>query len=323
MRYLLIIASVLAFQSCVSKTAYEELSESRNYYKQESKVADSLRLVNTSLYERNRNLEADLNKAERELDQASVTNQALRRNYEELLAEYNKVITTSRSLVATSAYDKQKYTEQLAIQEAELDLKRRQAAAMEYALQAREDRLDAVETYDTFGSKGASGNTGTMTELNTILEYQQRLMTQIQASLNRAMAAYGPAAAQVSLKDNRVMLVLHHSLLFTEGGFQPSSQGIQALNAAASVLSSYPDVEVQVIGRGDSYGASDTNWEYAIQRASAVGRTLAAAGVNPSRILASGQGPGFSSALGIRAVVNQTDIIISPNMDRVNQLLAR
>ncbi len=309
---------------CISKTTYDEVAQSRDYYKKEFQAADTLRIVNADLEAQNRYLEADLNKARRELDQATVTNLALRRNYDELLAEYNRAVTSTREIVSSSAYEKQNLTERYATQQAELDRKQREVVTMEYALQAREDRLNAVDSYETtgFGARGAAG-AGASSELATLLETQRRQMTQLQQSLGSAMAAFGPSAAQVSMRDNRVVLTLSHSLLFSEGGFQPGVQGMRALNTAAAVLASYPDVEVLVIGRGDSYGASDVNWEYGVQRASEIGRSLASGGVNASRILAAGQGPGYSGAFGIRAVINQTDIILSPNMDRVNQLLAR
>lgn len=322
MRVLILMIAITMFSGCISRQVHEELTESRNYFKGEAKAVDSLRLVNNALYERNRNLEADLNKAERQLDQATVTNNALLRNYEEILTDYNRVVGNSGSVLATSAYEKQSLTERLAAQQAELDRKQREAVAMEYALQSRDDRLDAVQSYDQFGVKSGAATVQTQ-ELNTLLENQRRQMAQLQQNLGRVLGPYGTAMAGVTLIDNRVQVSLQHSLLFTDGGIQATAQGMQALNQIASVLAAYTDVEVLVIGRGDSYGASDVNWEYGIQRASAVGRSLAASGVNPARILASGQGPGFSSSFGIRAVTNQTDIMLSPNMERVYQLLAR
>jgi outer membrane protein OmpA-like peptidoglycan-associated protein len=322
MRVLILMLTVSLLSGCISRQAHEELTESRNYFKGEAKAVDSLRLVNNALYERNRNLEADLNKAERQLEQATVTNNALLRNYQEMLTDYDRVVGNSGNVLATSAYEKQSLTERLAAQQAELDRKQREAVAMEYALQSRDDRLDAVQSYEQFGVKSGA-TTVQSQELNTLLENQRRQMAQLQQNLGRVLSPYGAAVAAVTLQDTRVQVSLQHSLLFTDGGIQTTAQGLQALNQIAAVLAAYTDVEVLVIGRGDSYGASDVNWEYGIQRASAVGRSLAASGVNPARILASGQGPGFSSSFGIRAVINQTDIILSPNMERVYQLLAR
>lgn len=323
MKILPVIAIVVLFSGCVSKTTHAELTERTEYFKSEAKAADSLRLENAMLFDRNRNLEADLNRVKREWDMATMTNNALVRNYDELLTNYNRIVGSSYDMVSTSAYEKQGLTERLAAQQAELDRKQREATAMEYALQAREDRLEAVDSYDTFGSRGAPAASASAQEMNALLANQRRQMEQVQQGLARVLAPYGAASSQLALQGNRLTLSLQHSLLFTEGGFQPGAQGIQALKQVAGVLAAYPDVEVQVIGRGDSYGSSDINWEYGIQRATIVGRNLATAGVNPSRILASGQGPGYSSAFGIRPVVNQTDIILTPNMDRFFQLLGR
>lgn len=322
MRFLPLIAILALLSGCISRTAHEELTESRNYYKQEARAADSLRLANNALYERNRNLEAELNKAESAINDASITNAALHRNYTELLTDYNRIVASNRDVLAGSAYEKQSLTERLAAQQAELDRKQREAAAMEYALQSREERLDAVQSYDQMTAKGSTS--ASQRELNDLLNAQQRQMTQLQQNLGRVLASYGASAVQINRTDNnRLTVSLQHSLLFTDGGFQPGVQGQQAIQQIASVLASFPDIEVLVVGRGDSYGSSDVNWEYGIQRASAIGRFLAAGGVQPGRILAAGQGPQFSTAYGIRAIVNQTDIILSPNMTRVMQLLGQ
>ncbi len=322
MRLLPLIAVLALLSGCISKTAHQELTESRNYYKQESKVADSLRLANNTLYERNRNLEAELNKAEFAINDAGITNAALHRNYTELLTEFNRLVNSNRDILAGSAYEKQSLTERLAAQQAELDRKQRETTAMEYAIQAKEERLGAVQSYDQMTAKGTSS--ASQQELNDLLNAQQRQMDQLQQNLGRILAPYGASAVQINRQaNNRIALQVQHSLLFTDGGFQPGTQGQQVIQQVASVLASFPDVEVLVVGRGDSYGASDVNWEYGIQRASAVGRFLAAGGVQPGRILAAGQGPQFSTAFGIKAVVNQTDIILSPNMTRVLQLLGQ
>lgn len=322
MRLLPLIAVLALLSGCISKASYEELTESRNYYKQESKAADSLRLANNTLYERNRNLEAELNKAEMAINDASITNAALHRNYNELLTDYNRVVTSNRDVLSSSAYEKQSLTERLAAQQAELDRKQREAAAMEYAIQSKEERLGAVQTYDQMTAKGTTS--ASQQELNNLLDAQQRQMNQLQQNLGRILAPYGASAVQINRTDNnRLNVSLQHSLLFTDGGIQPGTQGQQVIQQIASALASFPDVEVLVVGRGDSYGASDVNWEYGIQRASAVGRFLAAGGVQPGKILAAGQGPQFSTAFGIKAVVNQTDIILSPNMTQVMQLLGQ
>jgi len=116
MKILPVIAIVVLLTGCVSKTTHAELTERTEYYKRESMAADSLRLENAMLFDRNRNLEADLNRVKREWDLASMTNNALVRNYDELLANYNRVVGSSYDMVSTSAYEKQSLTERLAAQ---------------------------------------------------------------------------------------------------------------------------------------------------------------------------------------------------------------
>ncbi len=322
MRYIPVVALLAALLSgCISRTTVENLTQERDYYKGESRSVDSLRRANAELADANMLMQADLNRALADLDQAKAANRALNSSYENLLIEYNRMVSVNRNVEAAVAYDNQKLRENLAAKEAQLDFKQRELTNMEYALQTRNEQLEEVASYDTFGAKGTSNTS--QTALKNALDNQNRQMNQVQLALGRALASYGAAAAQVSRRDNRVVVSLSHSFLFTEGGFQPAASGVRALNDIAAVLAGYPDVDILVAGRGDSYGASDTNLEYALRRATLVARTLAAGGVPPAKILATGQMPEASAAFGLRPVLDQTEIIISPDMTPVWQAVGK
>jgi outer membrane protein OmpA-like peptidoglycan-associated protein len=314
MRLLVALMFLIILSGCVSKTVFDEMVESRDYYKEEYLAADSFRIVNNNLIERNRNLETELNKAEFELNKSISTNQALYRNYDELLAEYNRVLIRTNDVVAVTAYEKQNLTERLSVQQAELDRVKRSNTS-----------INPVNTQNSGVSPAPYETTGDPSVFSAVqLQWkrQQEIMTEMQQRLSQAVVGYG-ASAKVHSKSNRITLSLSHSVLFTEGGYQLGADGFEILKTVGFIIKSYNNLEIFVLGRGDSYGASDTNLEYGIQRASAVALFLSTCGVNPESIYASGQSISASGAFGVQPVMDLTDIIITPKMDTIYQLLDR
>jgi len=118
---LLILALATLFTRCTSRVAYSELQATTDYYKSEARSADSLRLVNNLLYERNNNLDADVIRLEKELNQAKILNIALQRNYDDLIQQHNQLIDLNKNILSTASYEKINLAEQLAQQQREFD----------------------------------------------------------------------------------------------------------------------------------------------------------------------------------------------------------
>ena len=70
---------------------------------------------------------------------------------------------------------------------------------------------------------------------------------------------------------------------------RPSSE--MALSKAATVLSEYPSLRVEIVGHTDSRGSRDHNLELSQKRAEAVKQNLVARGIDASRIQSRGAGP--------------------------------
>lgn len=314
MRLLFALLSLIALSGCVSKTVFDEMVESRDYYKDEFLAADSLRMANNSLIERNQNLERELNKAEQDLNKTISANQALYRNYDELLAEYNRTLTQSQNMLKVTAYEKQYLTERLSSQQAELERQR---------LSGKTEINDMAPPVGmTPSAYDSSLGTSSLAAIQMQWKKQQEMMTEIHKRLNQAVAGYG-SAARLQIQSQRVTLSISHSVLFTEGGFQLGTDGYEILKTVGYILSPYSGIEVLVLGRGDSYGVPETNLQYGIQRGAAVAFYLGTCGVDPSSVTASGQTVGPTGPFGIQPIMDQTDIVLTPKMDSIYQLLDR
>jgi chemotaxis protein MotB len=106
------------------------------------------------------------------------------------------------------------------------------------------------------------------------------------------LAALGiPAGAAVSVRQNRVGIVLGDAILFSAGQAELSRDGRAVLASLVPVLAATPG-DIVVEGHTDSTpiasGRFPSNWELSAARAAAVVRALSELGLPPARLSAAG-----------------------------------
>jgi chemotaxis protein MotB len=91
------------------------------------------------------------------------------------------------------------------------------------------------------------------------------------------------------------------------------------------------DIEVLIEGHTDNVPFHGTtiqdNWDLSVKRATAIVRILKNKGVNPKQITAAGRSEylpvGDNSKATGRAKNRRIEIILAPNLDRINELLGK
>jgi chemotaxis protein MotB len=123
---------------------------------------------------------------------------------------------------------------------------------------------------------------------------------------------------------------LAEKLLFQSGSYQVDKRGKEALGKLASVLKQQKEFEIVVEGHTDDVpmrsGATlQDNWDLSVMRATSITRILANAGIDPSRIIASGRSEYIPKVEGetpeARQKNRRTEIIISPKLDELYRIL--
>ncbi len=318
---------LLGLSSCVTKQKYEELEAVKDYYAREAKGVDSIRYASQQISDRLRNSEALLRESTQDLEQLTIANQSLQQSYQDVLNRYNQLIEQNKNVLATSSYEKLGLQEQLSAQQAELDNRARNLAVMEYELNQREAKLSALTgSYDNIQGDLAERNRRIM-ELEAMLQNNQSTIQTLRSTVSSALTGFTAADLTVEEKNGKLYVSLSQDLLFRSGSDNVDPKGRQAIQKLAEVLKKNPDIAITVEGHTDNVGSASTNWDLSVQRATSVAKILTGAGVEPERITAAGRAyfapvASNSTAAG-RAKNRRTEIILSPKLDQLYQLLDR
>jgi outer membrane protein OmpA-like peptidoglycan-associated protein len=96
--------------------------------------------------------------------------------------------------------------------------------------------------------------------------------------------------AKVERVGEGIVVEFNNNILFGFDSYELSSEAKSNLNQLASILTDYPDTDIEIQGHTDSKGSDGYNQNLSIQRASAVRNYLATKNVSRSRMTTLGYG---------------------------------
>ena len=308
LKYLFVfIFSVSAFQSCVSVKKFKDLdadylSANQQLEIQKQELSD-FKLLSTELNEnvlslskRASSLEADtiaLGKAYRKKVRA----------YNDLSASYELLIKNNSTTMAKQAEENRALMERLG--QMDIDLQER-----ERAIKSREEE---------------------MLQLQQLLKEKDDNLSRLKSSVASALLGFQGEGLTVEEREGKLYVSLENSLLFPSGSWKVNEKGKKAIVELAKVLVQQPDIQIMVEGHTDDVpykgtGLIKDNWDLSVMRATAIVRILANnKGLKEHSITAAGKGPYSplveNNSSENRAVNRRTEIILSPNMDKLMELL--
>ena len=308
LKYLFVfIFSVSTFQSCVSIKKFKDLdadylSANQQLEIQKQELSD-FKLLSTELNEnvlslskRASSLEADtiaLGKAYRKKVRA----------YNDLSASYELLIKNNSTTMAKQAEENRALMERLG--QMDIDLQER-----EHAIKSREEE---------------------MLQLQQLLKEKDDNLSRLKSSVASALLGFQGEGLTVEEREGKLYVSLENSLLFPSGSWKVNEKGKKAIVELAKVLVQQPDIQIMVEGHTDDVpykgtGLIKDNWDLSVMRATAIVRILANnKGLKAHSITAAGKGPYSplveNNSSENRAINRRTEIILSPNMDKLMELL--
>jgi chemotaxis protein MotB len=169
-----------------------------------------------------------------------------------------------------------------------------------------------------------------LNELQEVIARQDSITKRLNDILRNALLGFKSDELSVEIKNGKVYVSMSDKLLFKSGSAAIESKGKEAIQVLAGVLDKTPDIDILVEGHTDSIPIRTAiyrdNWDLSVARATSIVRILTDEyQIAPIRLTASGKGeysPKASNATPEgRATNRRTEIILSPKLDEIMQLL--
>lgn len=170
----------------------------------------------------------------------------------------------------------------------------------------------------------------TLNQLQAEIARRDSIAKQLNNVLRDALLGFKSDELSVEVKNGKVYVSMSDKLLFQSGSASVEKKGLEAINVLADVLNKNQNIDILIEGHTDSIPIHTAlykdNWDLSVARATSIVRILTNEHqVAPTRLTASGKGefsPRASNATPEgRALNRRTEIILSPKLDEIMQLL--
>ena len=313
MRNIFIILLVfLSLTSCVSKKVYEDLERKYNRLTHSnSELIDQ----NAALVAERNNLTSEVKNLDAAILELNNRKLGLENEYNAAKERLNELISSYDALQSQSSQELTEKANTIRQLINELEQKENQLATENTRLQKLQSELkDRSEK---------------IKELEDLIAAKEAKMNALKSAVSNALKGFEGKGLTVTQKNGKVYVSMENKLLFDSGSWAVGSQGIDAVEKLSQVLIQNPDIEVLIEGHTDNVPYSGTtildNWDLSVKRATAIVRILQNKGVKPQQLTAAGRSEYIpvqtNSTTDGKAKNRRIEIILAPNLDKINQLL--
>lgn len=204
---------------------------------------------------------------------------------------------------------------------------------LEAEVQQLREQRDALEAQYAAMTEDRKTDNLSNEELRALLQQRTKALADVRALLGEALQDFDSQGLTVTERGGMIYVSVDEKLLFELGKAEVSPEGERAVLKVADVLARNPNIRIMVEGHTDNlpyrFKPGEQiidNWDLSAHRSTAVVRILLRnKGINPKRITAAGRSQYAPVAAGrdaaARAKNRRTEIILTPDMDRLTELL--
>jgi len=231
---------------------------------------------------------------------------------EEQNKAYEKRIENDRATISKSAGSMQ----------AEMDAK-------SIELQRKQDVLKELEEELREKQRLLADREKRVNELEEMMQRKDDAIKMLQKKVADALLAYKNRGLTVVNKNGKIYVSLEAKLLFKTGSTEVEPEGKTALIDLAKVLENEKELEIIVEGHTDSdkmtrAGHPKNNWELSVLRATSVVEIMTGnTAISPTILMAAGRGEFHPVDELDKAKNRRIDIIISPNLNPLYELISK
>lgn len=313
---LLIAAVVLS--SCVPVKKYEELLA------KEQKCSEELETYKTSAqnyHESSKDFQQKYELASAKLDKLIADSTSLSYDYKVLLAKYDKLAQINDALETNYGKLRLSGARDIAQLNADLEAKR-------VELQKKEDALLKTEQEILVKQQQISKQQAELAELNALIQKQEAASRALKEKVAKALKNFENQGLTVEERNGKIYVSLEAKLLFASGSTSVEEEGKKALIELAKVLQDETELEIIVEGHTDTDKMAGTkhpinNWELSVLRATSVISIMTGnSSLDPKQLMAAGRSEFHPVDEGDKSKNRRIEIIISPNLDALYDLIS-
>lgn len=317
----LLVVVTTIFSGCVTKQKYNEMQLKLQRTQDELTFMTS---ENQNCQDAKKNLTAQLNSLTAEMEQLRADTLRLyrqarsaereyekaKKDYDELLQNFADVSTTNQSTINDLLGNLDKYKDELSVKEKMLAMQQDSLTRARAELAIKEQRIN---------------------EMQNILAQKDAEVKALKDKVSNALKGFEGSGLKVHEKDGKVYVSMDDKLLFASGSWTINEQGLKAIKQLAQVLENETDISVNIEGHTDNVpyrgsGQVKDNWDLSVMRATSVVKALLQSGnIAPTRLSASGRSEYLpldeNNTPEARAKNRRTEIILTPNLDQLFQLI--
>lgn len=304
--------------SCVPAKKYNELLE------KERECSESLaKYKNDALnYEASsKDYQANYELAAEQLDQLVADSAKMGADYRLLRAKYDKQVATIEALEVN--YNKLRLSgaKDVAELSAELEDDRIELQKKEDALLKKEADLKKQQELITEQQEE-------LKNLQEIIRQQEEATRLLKEKVTKALKNFESQGLSVEERNGKIYVSLEAKLLFASGSTVVEPNGKSALVELATVLENEKELEIIVEGHTDTDPMNSSkhpknNWELSVLRATAVIEImLGNSNMDPKQLMAAGRSEYHPVDPNNKAKNRRIEIIISPNLDALYELIS-
>lgn len=316
---IIVCLGALTLASCVPTKKYKDLLAKEQSCSEELAKFKSSALTNEALA---KDIQGQYNSLKSEADnlRSDTTNlgqkaRVLRAKYDQLAAINEELETNYTRLRLAGASETAQLSSELATKKLELQRREDELAALERDLTDKQQLLDERQKR--------------VTELEEMFSRQEAATSQLKKKVANALKGFENKGLTIVEKNGKIYVSLEAKLLFPSGSTIVDPEGQKALVELAKVLQTENELEIIVEGHTDTDALNKAshpknNWELSVLRATAVIEImLAKSEMNPSHLMAAGRSEYIPVDPNDKAKNRRIEIIISPNLNELYELISK
>ncbi len=319
LNFIVFLVSCLIAVSCVPMKKYKDVVEKAKVCEEEL-IAYKEKAIHFE--NKSNDLETSYHLIKEEVEKIKKDTVAISEKIRSLTIQYQKMVDQNQQLEKRLEADRAIVAKSAGKMQADMDAKNLELHRKQEVLTELEDELKQKQLLLAEREKRVN-------ELEEMMQRKDEAVRLLKNKVSDALLGYKNRGLTVQERNGKIYVSLDAKLLFKTGSTLVEPEGRKAILDLTKVLENEKELEIIVEGHTDSDKMSSSihpknNWELSVLRATSVVDIMTSnMQVNPTILMAAGRSEFHPIDLNDKAKNRRIEIIISPNLNPLFELISK